>query len=104
MAYFEYSSIIPAARDEVFEFHRSIENIIYILPDSFHADLMAPAAPLDKGVDFEVKLTRYGVSLAWSGIVEEYNAPESYVDRQVEGPFSLWVHTHKFEEHAAGTV
>ncbi len=104
MAHYEHSTIIPAKRAEVFDHYSHIENLLNALPHSIKAETTGPVPKFEKGVEFEVRGTRYGVSLLWSGIIEDFEKDHYYIDRQIDGPFSLWIHTHKFEDHASGTL
>jgi len=104
MAYFQYSSIIPATRHEVFEYHSRLENLISLLAPNIKAVITKSSDPFRKGEEFELRATRYGVSMIWAGVIEDFKQDEYYVDRQTDGPFSLWIHTHRFEDHASGTL
>ena len=104
MAHFESSVVISAPRHQVFEFHRKVQSFIKLMPDGVKAEPTAPTTLFDKGVEFELRITSYGISIVWSGVIEEFEGDVYFVDRQTDGPFTLWLHTHRFEDHGEGTL
>ena len=74
------------------------------MPQDYKIELVSPAQKARKGVEYELRITRYGISVIWNAFVEEFVENELFRDRQAKGPFSLWVHTHKFEDHGQGTL
>jgi ligand-binding SRPBCC domain-containing protein len=47
-------------------------------------------------IDYNIKLS--GIPFSWQTLIKEWNPPHSFVDIQVKGPYSLWHHTHTFEQ------
>ncbi|MNR43085.1 hypothetical protein D3C85_1616730 [compost metagenome] len=39
-----------------------------------------------------------GVPLKWISQISSVNAPHSFVDEQLKGPYAYWHHEHTFEE------
>ena len=46
----------------------------------------------------------HGVPIRWRTEIVEWNVPQRFVDVQLRGPYTLWHHTHTFEEHGSGTL
>jgi ligand-binding SRPBCC domain-containing protein len=103
MAHFEFSSVLPFPRKDVFEFSTNPENLPLIMND-YKIEPTSPITKMKKGAEYEIRVTRYGISVIWGIVVEEFVPGEMFRDRQSHGPFSLWVHTHKFEDHGQGTL
>jgi ligand-binding SRPBCC domain-containing protein len=40
----------------------------------------------------------------WRTLITHFEAPEGFVDEQLQGPYSFWHHTHTFVETAGGTI
>ena len=104
MAHFEHSSVIGAPRTEVFEFVANLDNLRRLMPPDYKIEPTAPTSKLKVGTEFEMRMTRIGISVLWGGVIEEVIPNEVFRDRQSHGPFALWVHTHKFEDHGQGTL
>ena len=56
----------------------------------------------DTIIEYQIKL--FGVPMFWRTRIERFEPDEAFVDTQVKGPYTLWHHTHTFEETEAGTV
>jgi ligand-binding SRPBCC domain-containing protein len=44
------------------------------------------------------------VPISWTTRIDVWEPPHRFVDRQLRGPYRLWVHTHELEAVAAGTL
>lgn len=104
MAHFEHSSIINAPRAEVYAFVTDLTNLETILPQDYRVLNAPKRMELSKGMEFPIRLSRFGVSVEWKIVVEDFTSNEFYRYRQSQGPYSHWVHTEKFEDHAQGTL
>jgi ligand-binding SRPBCC domain-containing protein len=104
MAHLELSHVIEAPRNDVFDFVADFKNLAEIMSADYRIEPTGPIPKLAKGAEYDIRLTRVGVSVLW-GIVIEDLEPNAFIrDRQSHGPFSLWVHTQKLEDHGAGTL
>ncbi|MCF6247310.1 MAG: TIGR01777 family oxidoreductase [Desulfobacula sp.] len=58
---------------------------------------------IDKGVKviFEIKI--FGIPMIWEAEHFEYQKNKIFKDRQIRGPFSKWVHTHRFSQIGNGS-
>ena len=48
-------------------------------------------------------LFRSGFPIRWRTEIAVWEPPHRFVDVQLRGPYTLWHHTHTFEEHKGGT-
>ncbi|MGB8649024.1 MAG: SRPBCC family protein [Mycobacteriales bacterium] len=46
----------------------------------------------------------FGVPFRMTSRITAYDQPSRFVDEQVRGPFAVWWHEHRFEEHDGRTV
>ena len=96
---------VPAAREEVFPFFADAHNLEEITPSSLRFNVLTPR-PIEmrEGVRIEYRLRIRGVPVRWRTVIPVWEPPVRFVDRQVKGPYRLWVHEHTFEEVDGGTV
>ncbi len=62
--------------------------------------------PIEMGVGtlIEYRLRLHRVPVRWRTRIEAWEPPRRFVDGQVKGPYSLWEHTHTFEEDGPGAT
>ena len=59
---------------------------------------------MEKGATIDYVLTTHRLPVRWRTEIVEWIPGRRFVDRQVDGPFRLWEHTHTFEERHDGTL
>lgn len=104
MAHFEYSAVISAPRSKVYDFLTDITNLKLIMAPDYKIELTSPLTKMKAEEEYQLRVTRYGISMLWGVMIEDFKPNEEFRDRQTYGPFALWVHTHKFEDHGPGTL
>jgi len=95
---------VPAPLDKVFAFFGKPENLARITPPWLGFRILTPSPVLMR----EGALIDYGISLGpfptrWRSLITAYDPPHSFVDQQLNGPYSFWHHTHRFEKEGSGT-
>ena len=99
------SQFIHQPIEQVFAFFSRPANLDQITPKylSFRIGTFSPIK-MKRGQknDYTIKLK--GIPIHWSSLISMYYPPDSFVDEQIRGPFSLWHHTHTFREKNDGTV
>lgn len=95
---------LPLPIHEVFRFFESPENLERITPPWLHFSIASPG-PIEMrlGARIEYRLRVRGLPLRWVSEITRYDPPHVFVDTMVKGPYRLWVHEHRFEEHEGGT-
>lgn len=97
--------LIPAPIDEVFEFFSNPANLAKITPKSVgFRDLTPDANPMRPGLEIIHEIRWLGLPVRWHTLIEEYDPPHGFVDRQLKGPYKHWRHRHTFEEAPGGTL
>ncbi len=56
------------------------------------------------GALIRYRLRIHGLPIHWTTTISAWEPPYRFVDRQLRGPYRLWVHTHTFEEKDGGTL
>ena len=52
-------------------------------------------------IDYRISI--HGFPIGWRTEIVEWDPPHRFVDEQLKGPYTLWHHTHSFEERDGGT-
>ena len=101
--HFEYSSVIPASREKVWEFHERPDAIERLTPPGQRVQVISRSGGLEAGAEVVFRVYLLGpISIRW---VARHTACERYrqfTDEQIEGPFRYWHHVHEFETHGDG--
>ncbi|HEX7879995.1 MAG TPA: SRPBCC family protein [Candidatus Eisenbacteria bacterium] len=99
------SQVIPVERNRVFEFFADAGNLEEITPSWLRFHVVSPMPIVMKpGVRIEYALRLHAVPIRWISEITEWEPPFRFVDRQVRGPYRLWVHEHRFDALPGGTV
>jgi ligand-binding SRPBCC domain-containing protein len=85
--------------DQAFAFYGDAHNLERITPPWLGFHVTTPR-PIEMGVGtlIEYRLQLHRVPVRWRTRIEAWEPPRRFVDVQVRGPYSLWEHTHTFEE------
>jgi ligand-binding SRPBCC domain-containing protein len=91
--------------NEVFAFFAEPANLEAITPDWLRFRILTPG-PIHTGTGTLIRyaLRWRGMPLSWTTRVTSWDPPHGFVDAQIEGPYSLWEHTHTFQPVADGTL
>ncbi len=104
MTVLERRQFIPRPRHEVFSFFEDARNLEAITPPFLKFKVTTPGSiEMKPGTLIDYRLSLFGVPFGWKTEIEEYVPDEHFVDRQLEGPYKVWHHTHRFEDVAGGT-
>jgi ligand-binding SRPBCC domain-containing protein len=90
--------------DRAFAFYGDAHNLERITPPWLGFEVMTPK-PIEMGAGtlIEYRLRLHRVPVSWRTRIEVWEPPRRFVDAQVRGPYSLWEHTHEFEEDGPGS-
>lgn len=96
---------LPQPLERVFNFFADPRNLELITPPwlSF-AILTRPDIKIEEGTVLEYRLRLRGIPLCWQSEIAVWEPPHRFVDRQTRGPYSIWVHEHRFAENKTGTT
>jgi ligand-binding SRPBCC domain-containing protein len=106
MAQFELERIqtIPRPRPEVDQFFSQAYNLERLTPAFLGFEILTPEPiEMKAGTLIDYRLQLYGWPVKWRTLIERFDPDESFVDRQVRGPYRRWEHLHEFRDVPGGT-
>lgn len=96
---------VPTAIEEVFDFFADAGNLELLTPPWLNFQILTPQ-PIAMGsgtlIDYRLRLKM--VPIRWRTEIKDWNPPHSFVDTQLRGPYTKWIHTHTFTEVNGGTL
>lgn len=94
----ERDQIIERSLGATFDFFSDAFNLEKITPEFLRFKILTPR-PLEMkaGTIIEYSLSLFGIPFHWKTLIEKWEPGVQFVDRQLKGPYALWVHTHTFE-------
>ena len=96
---------LPRLRDEVFAFFADARNLETLTPPWLKFEVLTPAPiAMRPGTLIDYRIRVHGFPIRWRTEITAWDPPHRFADVQLHGPYSLWQHTHTFEEHDGSTV
>ena len=96
---------LPQPRAKIFEFFSDPRNLDRLTPTWLKFEILSPhSTVIGTGTLLDYRLRLRGLPIRWQSEISIWEPPERFVDRQVRGPYKLWVHKHSFEEHEDDTL
>ena len=96
---------VPRTAKEVFPFFAAAENLERITPPEIGFRIRSPLPiAMRSGALIDYTVTLHGIPTKWRTEITRWDAPRSFEDTQIAGPYVKWVHTHRFIEDSGGTT
>jgi ligand-binding SRPBCC domain-containing protein len=116
MTAYERSTTVEAPLEAVWDFHSTIDGLLALTPDWMNMRVEAVRGPggdpdpevLEAGAEIDMAVQPLGVAprQTWTSRIteREHEGTSAYFrDTMQDGPFGLWLHTHRFEAVGGGT-
>lgn len=95
----ERKQIISRSKSEIFAFFSDASNLERITPAFLRFSILTkPPIKMESGALIEYRLKLFGIPVYWMTKIEIWEPQNFFVDTQLVGPYTLWRHTHSFEE------
>jgi len=101
----ERTQWLPRPPEAVFPFFADAHNLEAITPPFLGFRVLGTSTPtVGEGTRIDYRLRLHGLPVRWQSVIEEWQPPHRFVDRQVRGPYALWHHTHELRPDRGGTL
>ncbi|MGA0333450.1 MAG: SRPBCC family protein [Kiritimatiellia bacterium] len=98
------SQWLPYPVEEVFAFFSRPENLQRLTPSQLQFQILTPdPIVMREGVQLDYKLKVHNIPLRWTSLISNWNPPHEFTDKQLKGPYKVWVHSHRFRTEGNGT-
>ncbi|RXK88361.1 cyclase [Chlorobaculum sp. 24CR] len=97
---------LPVPIDVAWDFFSQPDNLARITPPEMflRVDGGSTGKPISEGMQLSYTLYPFMmIPVRWTTEIMRVSRPDFFEDRQLEGPYELWHHTHRFREIEGGT-
>ena len=98
--------VLPISLQEAWDFFSTPRNLNQITPSDLGFTMTYCSS--EKMVEGQIITYRIRIAplihLAWVTEITSVKEPQSFIDNQISGPYSLWHHRHFFEETPEGVL
>ena len=101
---FKKSSQVNAPIDAVFQWHARPGAIERLSPPWDPLEIISRTGGIETGAEVKMRLFAGPVPVKWHARHVAFRENEMFQDIQIKGPFSRWIHTHRFEPCGPGAT
>jgi hypothetical protein len=89
--------------EDVFEFFSNPDNLSVITPPKLGFKILTPTPikmSIGRLIDYKIYLM--GIPIHWRTLITDFDPPHTFIDQQIKGPYTIWHHTHTFQNVDGG--
>ena len=100
---FQSSFYLNQPPQMVFDFFSDAKNLEKITPPFLQFNVLSQSTrEIENGTIFNYRLKIRGVPIRWCSLITDWKPITSFVDTQLNGPYQVWHHTHRFIPYLTG--
>jgi hypothetical protein len=100
----ERTSTLPVSAEEAFAWHERPGAFERLTPPWEHVTVLERAGGIRDGARTVIMLRVGPARFRWVAVHRDFVPGRRFTDEQVEGPFSRWIHEHRFEPAGSTAV
>jgi len=104
MSIFQHQSDFAATARQMYLYHCNPGAFTRLTPPWESVQVEESDTGISEGVVRHLKVGPTPLQIGWVARHEDFQADRQFVDRQVEGPFKSWKHSHLFQDLEEGRV
>lgn len=97
MLHFQYSSVINAPVETVWQFHERPDILKILTPPWQPVKIIRREGGLGVGAISEFRINLGPIPVKWIAQHIECQSNSLFIDEQIKGPMKSWIHRHQFE-------
>ncbi len=95
---------LPRPLSEVFAFFADAGNLEAITPPWLNFQVLTPQPiEMHAGALIDYRLKLHQIPIRWQTEISAWDPPFRFIDRQLKGPYRIWIHEHTFQSVDNGT-
>jgi len=99
----ERTQVVPVPLERAFEFFAAPWNLEAITPPWLGFRIVEAPPVLERRSLLRYRLRLFGVPVDWLTEISDWRPPHGFTDVQLEGPYRVWIHTHRLVAVDGGT-
>ena len=93
----ERQSRLPVNAEEAFAWHTRAGAFERLLPPWERVEVRGRSGGIEDGARLVLRVRSGSMTFRWVAVHRDYVPDRQFADEQIEGPFTHWVHLHRFE-------
>ena len=102
---FQIEQWVPQPVSKVFSFFSESKNLEVLTPNFLSFKVLRQSTEkITEGTRLDYSFRLHGIPVCWQSLITDWQPNFCFSDIQTKGPYSVWEHTHEFEEKNGGTL